>query len=162
MPRNSLWRCLQMVHKERRRYAEPSAISNAIDYAKSYSRSHAAVIRVYDHASNVIEPAAGATMKKAIRYGVARGLFSNESGLGSAPIVAAAAQTKNPVRQALGSVLSLPTVWSLADITNGLMAIPNLISLIALKGIIVVETRRYLWSNILEEEAPPAAELVST
>ena len=102
-------------------------------------------------------------MKEAIRYGVACGLFSNESGFGSAPIVAAAAQTKNPVRQALGSVLSLPTVWSLADITNGLMAIPNLISLMcAFKGVIVVETRRYLWSNILEEEAPPAAELVST
>jgi AGCS family alanine or glycine:cation symporter len=101
-------------------------------------------------------------MKEAIRYGVARGLFSNESGLGSAPIVTAAAQTKNPVRQALGSVLSLPTVWSLADITNGLMAIPNLVSLVALKGVIVIETRRYLWSNILEEEAPPAAELFST
>ena len=52
---------------------------------------------------------AGATMKEAIRYGVARGLFSNESGLGSAPIVAAAAQTKNPVRQAL--VSSTGTFW---------------------------------------------------
>src|SRR5436189_61802 len=39
---------------------------------------------------------AGATMKEAIRYGVARGLFSNESGLGRAPIVAAAAQPKIP------------------------------------------------------------------
>jgi alanine or glycine:cation symporter, AGCS family len=200
---------------------------------------------------------AGATMKEAIRYGVARGLFSNESGLGSAPIVAAAAQTKNPVRQALvsstgtfwdtvvvcamtglvlvnsgewtkglkgaaltkaafedmriigpivltiglltfvfstilgwsyygekaaeyllgpkvikpyrwlwvigvmvGSVLSLSTVWSLADVTNGLMAIPNLISLIALNGVIVAETRRYLWSNNLDAEAPSATELV--
>ena len=199
---------------------------------------------------------AGATMKEAIRYGVARGLFSNESGLGSAPIVAAAAQTKNPVRQALvsstgtfwdtvvvcaitglvlvnsgewakglkgasltksrvrrlhivgpiiltmglltfvfstilgwsyygekaaeyllgtkvitpyrwlwviavvvGSVLSLSTVWSLADVTNGLMAIPNLISLIALNGVIVAETRRYLWSNHLDEAAPQATEL---
>ncbi|HPA52695.1 MAG TPA: amino acid carrier protein, partial [Thermoanaerobaculia bacterium] len=45
----------------------------------------------------------GAGMKEAIRFGVARGLFSNESGLGSAPIVAAAAMTKNPVRQALVS-----------------------------------------------------------
>lgn len=187
-------------------------------------------------------------MKEAIRYGVARGLFSNESGLGSAPIVAAAAQTKNPVRQALvsstgtfwdtvvvcamtgivlvnsgewmtgakgaaltkaafadipvvgpivltiglltfvfstilgwsyygekaaeylwgtkviqpyrwlwvaavmlGSVLSLPLVWSLADITNGLMAIPNLISLLALQGILVAETRKYLWSGNLEK-----------
>ena len=194
---------------------------------------------------------AGATMKEAIRYGVARGLFSNESGLGSAPIVAAAAQTKNPVRQALvsstgtfwdtvvvcamtglvlvnsgdwtkglkgaaltkaafsdihivgpivltvglltfvfstilgwsyygekaaeyllgpkvitpyrwlwvggvmlGAVLSLPTVWSLADVTNGLMAIPNLISLIVLNGVIVAETRHYLWNNNLDAEAP--------
>jgi AGCS family alanine or glycine:cation symporter len=202
---------------------------------------------------------AGATMKEAIRYGVARGLFSNESGLGSAPIVAAAAQTKNPVRQALvsstgtfwdtvvvcaitgvvlvnsgewtkglkgaaltkaafsdihilgpiiltlglltfvfstilgwsyygekaaeylmgtkvikpyrwlwvvavlvGSVLSLSTVWSLADVTNGLMAIPNLISLIALNGVIVAETRRYLWSGNLDEAAPAAPELVDT
>ena len=194
---------------------------------------------------------AGATMKEAIRYGVARGLFSNESGLGSAPIVAAAAQTKNPVRQALvsstgtfwdtvvvcamtglvlvnsgewikgskagphqsrilrfshrrpdhphgravdvcffhhswlvyygekaaeyllgpkvitpyrwlwvgavlmGSLLSLRTVWSLADVTNGLMAIPNLISLIALNGVIVAETRHYLWNNNLDADAPP-------
>lgn len=51
----------------------------------------------------------GATMKEAIRYGAARGLFSNESGLGSAPIVAAAAQTNTPVRQAL--VSSSGTFW---------------------------------------------------
>lgn len=190
----------------------------------------------------------GAGMKEAIRYGVARGLFSNESGLGSAPIVAAAAQTKNPIRQALvsctatfwdtvvvcaitglvivnsgewvtglrgaaltkaafsdfhiigpivltvglltfvfstilgwsyygekaaeylfghkivkpyrvmwvlavmaGSVMSLPLVWSLADITNGLMAVPNLISLIALNAIIVAETKKYLWDGKLDE-----------
>jgi AGCS family alanine or glycine:cation symporter len=187
---------------------------------------------------------AGATVKEAIRFGVARGLFSNESGLGSAPIVAAAAQTKNPVRQALVSstgtfwdtvvvcaitglvlvnsgewtkglkgaaltraafsdirivgpiilTLGLLTfvfstilgwsyygekaaeyllgtkvitpyrwlwvvaVWSLADVTNGLMAVPNLISLIALNGVIVAETRRYLWSNNLDAEAPLASE----
>src|SRR5437764_3433806 len=52
---------------------------------------------------------AGAAMKDAIRYGVSRGLFSNESGLGSAPIVAAAAQTTTPVRQAL--VSSTGTFW---------------------------------------------------
>lgn len=47
---------------------------------------------------------AGSTIMLAMRYGVARGLFSNEAGLGSAPIAAAAAQTKNPVRQALVSM----------------------------------------------------------
>jgi AGCS family alanine or glycine:cation symporter len=51
----------------------------------------------------------GAGMREAVRFGIARGLFSNESGLGSAPIVAAAAQTKNPVRQAL--VSSTGTFW---------------------------------------------------
>ena len=51
----------------------------------------------------------GAGMKEVVRAGIARGLFSNESGLGSAPIVAAAAQTKNPVRQAL--VSSTATFW---------------------------------------------------
>jgi AGCS family alanine or glycine:cation symporter len=185
----------------------------------------------------------GATAKMAIQMGVARGLFSNESGLGSAPIVAAAAQTKNPVRQALvsstgtfwdtvviclltglvvvnsgmwakeheaaqltqmafsdlgwigpviltvglitfvfstilgwsyygekaveylfgtrailpyrllwviavfvGSVLKLKTVWAFADIANGLMAVPNLIALLLLSGVIVEETRKYLWA----------------
>ena len=72
---------------------------------------------------------AGATIMMAIRFGVARGVFSNESGLGSAPIAAAAAQTKNPTTQALvsmtqtfidtilvcsmtGLVLVLTGVWS--------------------------------------------------
>jgi len=192
----------------------------------------------------------GASVKEAIRYGVARGLFSNESGLGSAPIVAAAAQTKNPVRQALvsstgtfwdtvvvcaltglvlvnsgewqnglngasltkaafghfeiigplilavalftfvfstilgwsyygekaieyllgpkavqpyrfvwvcmvmaGSVATMPTVWAFADITNGLMALPNLISLIFLSGILAKETKKYLWTDNLDSEA---------
>ncbi|MFA5713285.1 MAG: alanine/glycine:cation symporter family protein [Bacteroidales bacterium] len=52
---------------------------------------------------------AGTTVMMAARFGIARGLFSNESGLGSAPIVAAAAQTRNPVRQAL--VSSSGTFW---------------------------------------------------
>lgn len=51
----------------------------------------------------------GYSVKSAVRYGVARGLFSNESGMGSAPIIAAAAQTKNPVRQALVSATG--TFW---------------------------------------------------
>jgi AGCS family alanine or glycine:cation symporter len=188
-------------------------------------------------------------MKEAIRFGVARGLFYNESGLGSAPIVAAAAQTKNPVRQALvsstgtfwdtvvvcaftgitlvnsfewtkgydgakltqaafagihvlgpiilaialfifvfstvlgwsyygekaieylfgaraikpyrwiwvvmvfiGSVTTIKIVWSFADIANAFMAFPNLISLIALNGVIVSETKKYLWSGNLDAE----------
>lgn len=188
----------------------------------------------------------GAGMREAIRFGIARGLFSNESGLGSAPIVAAAAQTKNPVRQALvsatgtfwdtvviclmtglvivnsgkwseglkgaeltksafdyipgagpailtlgmitfvfstilgwsyygekaceylagswsvrvyrwlwvgavmvGAVVKLSVVWTFADIANALMAIPNLVALILLSGVIVAETRHYLWEDQL-------------
>jgi len=186
---------------------------------------------------------AGAMVRETVRYGIARGLFSNEAGLGSAPIVAAAAQTKNPVRQALvsstgtfwdtvvvclitglvivnsghwqeglsgaalthaafshlgaigpallsfalltfvfstilgwsyygekaveyllgknairpyrwlwicavlaGASVSLTAVWTFADIANALMAVPNLISLIALNGVIAAETRAYLWT----------------
>ncbi len=194
----------------------------------------------------------GSTVMTAARFGIARGLFSNESGLGSAPIVAAAAQTRNPVRQALvsssgtfwdtvvicaltgivivssvlaypditfesgstltkeafakipfigtplltfglttfafstilgwcyygeraveylkgyrwviayriayiaavfiGSIMSLQMVWNFADCMNALMAIPNLISILALSGILVHETRKYLWRNRLDEE----------
>lgn len=194
---------------------------------------------------------AGSTIMLAARYGIARGLFSNESGLGSAPIVAAAAQTRNPVRQALvsssgtfwdtivicaltgivivssvlaypdidqndgatltnmafskipyigaplltfglltfafstilgwelygeraidyfnrkpyryyyrviyifsvfaGSTMQLAIVWNLADCMNALMAIPNLLALLFLSKIIVEETRKYLWSNQLDE-----------
>ncbi len=194
----------------------------------------------------------GSTVMMAARFGIARGLFSNESGLGSAPIVAAAAQTRNPVRQALvsssgtfwdtvvicaltglvivstiiaypeisshdgaklthlafskipyvgaplltiglltfafstilgwcyygerameylsgrklaygyrtvyivavflGSIMNLTVVWNLADCMNALMAIPNLLSLLFLNGIIVHETRKYLWRNQLDKE----------
>lgn len=197
---------------------------------------------------------AGTVLMVAARYGIARGLFSNESGMGSAPIVAAAAQTKNPVRQALvsstgtfwdtviicavtglvivssiianpeisqedggmltkkafgmipyigtpiltfgiitfafstilgwsyygerameylagkrsivfyrilyillvyaGSTMSLALVWNLADIMNALMAVPNLISLLLLSGVIAKETQHYLWDKNLEEEEP--------
>lgn len=193
----------------------------------------------------------GTTVMMAARYGIARGLFSNESGLGSSPIVAAAAQTRNPVRQALvsstgtfwdtvvicaltglvlvssilaypdidhtsdaaltkmafakipyigtpvlsfgivtfafstilgwtyysqkaveylggrkimlayrlvwivmiyvGSVINLSLVWSFADIVNAFMAVPNLISLLLLSGVIVKETRRYLWNDRLDD-----------
>ena len=194
---------------------------------------------------------AGAGIMMAARFGIARGLFSNESGLGSAPLIAAAAQTRNPVRQALvsstgtfwdtvvvcamtglvlvssviaypdidynqgavltkmafgkipyvgpiiltiglftfalstilgwsyygekaveylggkkiiklyrlawiimifvGAVMELGLVWNLSDIMNALMAIPNLISLLLLSGIIVKETRKYLWNDRLDD-----------
>jgi AGCS family alanine or glycine:cation symporter len=189
---------------------------------------------------------AGATVLVAARYGVARGLFSNESGLGSAPIVAAAAQSRNPVRQALvsatgtfwdtvviclisglvivtsimqspealgslqgadltsaafrqtlptlgpavltlglltfvfstilgwsyygeraaeylwgkrsilpyrvmwvlavyaGSVFTLNFVWDFSDLANGLMAVPNLVALLLLSGVVAADTRRFL------------------
>jgi len=185
---------------------------------------------------------AGATVMLTIRMGVARGVFSNESGLGSAPIAAAAAQTKHPVTQALvsmtqtfidtivvcsftgfailvsgvmetgatgvpltsmafetalpgewggiivslgiiffaystilgwcyygeksieyllgiksvmpyrllfvfavfiGAIVKLDFVWTFADIMNGLMALPNLIGLLGLGGIVAAETKNY-------------------
>lgn len=194
---------------------------------------------------------AGSTIMMAARYGIARGLFSNESGLGSAPLVAAAAKTRNPVRQALvsstgtfwdtvvvcaltglvvvssvlaypdikaadgatltneafsripyigtplltfglltfaystilgwavygtramayllkgrstlpyrvafiiavfiGSAISLDLVWTIADCLNALMAIPNLLSLLFLSGVIAAETNKYLWSGRIDE-----------
>lgn len=204
----------------------------------------------------------GSTLMLAMRFGIARGLFSNEAGLGSAPIVAAAAKTRNPVRQALvsstsvfwdtviicamtglvlvttiladngvdssasaaltkrafeqipiylqginiGSVIlsiavftfafstilgwsyygekaleylcgpygrigryvyrllitigtyfgatkALEVVWNFGDATNALMAIPNLICLIVLSGVLVKETRYFLWEDHLDEES---------
>ena len=184
----------------------------------------------------------GATVMQAIRLGVARGVFSNESGLGSAPIAAAAAKTHEPVEQglismtgtfidtiiictltglsilitgqwsvkglegaavtqsafssvfgnigslvltlslalfafttilgwsyygercvefvfgtkgitiyrcifvfmvALGGYLQLQVIWKIADIVNGLMALPNLIALLVLSPIIIKETKSY-------------------
>jgi AGCS family alanine or glycine:cation symporter len=188
----------------------------------------------------------GSTVMLTMRIGVARGLFSNESGLGSAPIAAAAAQTRHPVAQALvsmtqtfidtlvvcsmtglvlivsgawnngqtgaeltgtafamglpgvwghlvvtlglilfaystmlgwcyygeksveylvgpaavrpyrlvfvlfigvGALLRLDLVWGLADVFNGLMAVPNLIALLLLTPVVVSETRDYLASR---------------
>ena len=187
----------------------------------------------------------------AARYGIARGLFSNESGMGSAPIVASAAQTRNPVRQAMisstgtfwdtvvvclmtglvlvssiiknpaidvsdggdltykafqqipvigtpilvigiaafaystilgwsyygercveylfgrggmipyklifvfilliGPVIKLDLVWTMADIFNALMSIPNLIAVVVLSPVVVKETNYYLYGNRLDE-----------
>lgn len=70
----------------------------------------------------------GTTVMMAARFGIARGLFSNESGLGSAPIVAAAAQTRNPVRQAL--VSSTGTFWDTVVICalTGLVIVSSVIA----------------------------------
>ncbi|HBD72365.1 MAG TPA: sodium:alanine symporter family protein [Streptococcus sp.] len=185
---------------------------------------------------------AGTVVKEAIQKGIARGVFSNESGLGSAPIAAAAAKTEEPVEQglvsmtgtfidtiiictltglsiivtekwtvsglegapltqaafsslfgtpgalaltfclvlfafttilgwsyygercfeflfgtkhiklyrvifvimvALGGFLKLELIWIIADIVNGLMALPNLIALLALSPVIIRETKNY-------------------
>lgn len=67
----------------------------------------------------------GASIMMAARFGIARGLFSNEAGMGSAPIVAAAAQTRNPVRQALVSATG--TFW-------------DTIVICALTGIVIVSS----------------------
>ena len=70
----------------------------------------------------------GAGIMATARYGIARGLFSNESGLGSAPIVAAAAQTRNPVRQAL--VSSTATFWDTVVVCalTGLVIVSSVIA----------------------------------
>ena len=70
----------------------------------------------------------GSTVMMAARFGIARGLFSNESGLGSAPIVAAAAQTRNSVRQAL--VSSTGTFWDTVVICalTGLVLVSSIIA----------------------------------
>ena len=193
----------------------------------------------------------GSSLMLAARYGIARGLFSNESGMGSAPIVASAAQTRNPVRQAMisstgtfwdtvvvclmtglvlvssiiknpaidvsdggdltykafqqipvigtpilvigiaafaystilgwsyygercveylfgrggmipyklifvfilliGPVIKLDLVWTIADIFNALMSIPNLIAVVVLSPVVVKETNYYLYGNRLDE-----------
>lgn len=196
----------------------------------------------------------GASVLFAMRNGVARGVFSNESGLGSAPIVAAAAKTKWPAEQGLvsmtgtfidtiiictmtglvvvisglwktdlngaaltnaaflqaypafggymlmvglvlfafttilgwnyygercmeylvgvkgimpyrvgfivlvgcGAFLKLESIWILADIVNGLMAIPNLIALLGLSGVVVAETRKYM-EHMKEEKKKGSA-----
>jgi AGCS family alanine or glycine:cation symporter len=78
----------------------------------------------------------GASLRTAIQQGIARGLFSNESGLGSAPIVAAAAQTKNPVRQAMVSATG--TFW-------------DTVVVCAMTGLVVVSSGQ--WQSALTHEA---------
>ena len=64
---------------------------------------------------------AGATVAQALRYGIARGLFSNEAGLGSAPMVHAAAQTDHPVRQGLYGIFEVFVDTILICTTTGLV-----------------------------------------
>jgi AGCS family alanine or glycine:cation symporter len=73
---------------------------------------------------------AGMSIIMTARYGVARGLFSNESGLGSAPIVAASAQTSTPVKQAIISATG--TFW-------------DTVVVCALTGLVIVNTG--VWNN---------------
>ena len=51
-----------------------------------------------------------------------------------------------------GSTMSLTLVWNLADIMNAFMAIPNLVSLIMLSGVVAKDTQHYLWDGNLDEE----------
>ena len=51
-----------------------------------------------------------------------------------------------------GSTMSLTLVWNLADIMNAFMAIPNLVSLIMLSGVVARDTQHYLWDGNLDEE----------
>ena len=69
----------------------------------------------------------GSTITAACRYGFARGLFSNESGMGSAPLVASAAQTRNPKRQALVSMTG--TFWDtvVVCLMTGLVLVSSII-----------------------------------
>jgi AGCS family alanine or glycine:cation symporter len=57
----------------------------------------------------------------------------------------------------IGSVATLPAVWAFADIANGLMAVPNLVSLIALSGVAAAETRKYLWEGDIDRPADASA-----
>ena len=227
-------------------------ISTIAFLAVFYEQIPAALYEIIHDAFNPTAAAGGflgATVLVAMRNGVARGVFSNESGLGSAPIVAAAAKTKWPAEQGLismtgtfidtiiictltglvlvvsgawagdlngaaltnaaflqafptfgsiilcvgltlfafttilgwnyygercteylvgvkgimpyriifiilvacGAFIKLDVIWVLADIVNGLMAIPNLIALIGLSGVVVAETKKY-FAHVKEEE----------
>ena len=71
---------------------------------------------------------AGSGIMLAARFGIARGLFSNEAGMGSAPIIAAAARSRNPVRQAL--IASTATFWDtvVMCLITGLVLVSSLLS----------------------------------
>ena len=129
---------------------------------------------------------AGTVIMMAARYGIARGLFSNESGM---PYVGTPILTFGIITFAfstilgwsyygeraveylggrravfcyrvlwillvlVGSVLSLDLVWNISDLMNAMMAIPNLIALLLLSGVIARDTNYYLWEKHLDEES---------
>jgi AGCS family alanine or glycine:cation symporter len=96
---------------------------------RQYIGAAAAEILKYAFAPNAIGGGLlGHTIKEAARFGIARGLFSNESGMGSAPIVASAAQTRNPARQALVSMTG--TFWDTVVIClmTGLVVVSSAIA----------------------------------
>ncbi len=203
----------------------------------------------------------GTTISVCCRYGFARGLFSNESGMGSAPLIASAAKTKNPKRQALvsmtgtfwdtvviclltgivlvsciikypsidalsgngaaltsqafatipvigmpllimglitfafstilgwyyygercsvylfgekaiiaykvlwvvcvfiGAITSIDVIWDFADLMNGLMALPNIVAVLLLSGVVAKETKKYSGIHIEDEDKTPIEEL---
>ncbi|HHX94683.1 MAG TPA: alanine:cation symporter family protein, partial [Clostridia bacterium] len=61
----------------------------------------------------------------------------------------------------IGSVSKLGFVWTLADTMNALMAIPNLVALLLLSGVIVEETRKYLWSGNLDKSEDEITETIA-
>ena len=50
-----------------------------------------------------------------------------------------------------GSIINLDIIWNMADCMNALIAIPNLLSLLLLSGVVAKETKKYLWSNKLDD-----------
>ena len=104
----------------------------------------------------------GATVMMAARYGIARGLFSNESGMGSAPIVAAAAQTRNPVRQAL--VSSTGTFWDTVVICalTGLVLVSSILAYPDISYADGAALTKVAFSKIPYIGAPPSSTSAST
>ena len=52
----------------------------------------------------------------------------------------------------IGSIINLTLVWNIADCMNAMMALPNLVALLLLSGVIVSETRKYLWEGNIDGE----------
>ncbi|SPJ34817.1 alanine/glycine:cation symporter family protein [Kushneria phyllosphaerae] len=104
-------------------------LAGLVVLAINYAAIPEAFLLIVRHAFTPISAAggfAGAAVAAAIRFGVARGVFSNEAGLGSAPIAHAAAQTNSPVRQGMVAMLGtfidtivVCSVTALAILTSG-------------------------------------------